>query len=270
MIESSFPVPLGGPPPAELPLSKAPLERVVAQIRFPVILKIEDKSVVSKFQEATCADYPILRELSNQSVRIEMGLNNAPTVVPVISRIWQFSDAPGAWKISLAADALTIETTSYHSRDDLLLRWSTVLNAMEGVFHPSLIERIGVRYVDRIVGGDFARFDSFMATRLMGTAFSELKSRLKSSLHEAVFDVEEGNLLLRWGVMPPGMTPDPGAIAPTGSNSFVLDIDVWSATQRAYSTNALGASFRQLMERAYSVFRFAVTDEFLQAYGKNS
>ncbi len=270
MTKSSFPGPLGGPPPVELQLSRAPLERVVAQIRFPVILKIEDKSVVSKFQELICTDYPVLRELSNQSVRIEMGLNNAPTVVPVINRVWQFGDAPGAWKISLAADALTIETTSYHSRDDLLMRWSTALKAMEEVFRPSLIERIGVRYVDRVLGEDFARFDSFMTTRLVGTACSELRGHLKSSLHEAVLDVEEGNLLLRWGVMPPGMTPDPGAIAPKGSNSFVLDIDVWSATQRAYSTSALAKSFRQLMERAYSVFRFAVTDEFLQAYGRNS
>jgi uncharacterized protein (TIGR04255 family) len=269
-MSSPLPTPLGGPSPAEVPLPFAPLERVVVQVRFPTILKIDDHSVVADFQELIRAEYPRLQELRNQAVRIEMVGAEAPKAIPMTTIVWQFSDAPGAWKVSLAREALTVETSSYQSRQDVLVRWETVLRAMKEVFRPTLVERIGVRYIDRIVAPHFDRFESLIDTRLLGSIFAELKSQLKSSLGEAAFTVEEGDLLLHWGVMQPGMTPDPGAIAPLPHPSFVLDIDVSSPSQREFIPDALVPSFRSLTERAYSVFRFAVTDEFLKIYGADA
>jgi uncharacterized protein (TIGR04255 family) len=266
-MTSSFPHPLGGPAPAEKRLPRAPLERVIAQVRFPTILKIDDQSVVSNFQELIRADYPRLQELRNQAVRIEMGVGDAPKAISTTTIIWQFSDAPNVWRVSLAREALTIESESYTSRQDLLARLEIVLKAMAEVFRPSLVERIGVRYVDRIVGPQFETFETLLDTRFLGSSFVKLKSHLQYSLNEAMFTIEEGELLLRWGVMPTNMTPDPGAISPLPNPSFVLDIDVSSKSQREFVIDALVPSFRSLAERAYSVFRFAVTEEFLKIYG---
>ena len=245
----------------------APLERVIVQVRFPTILKIDDHSVVANFQELIRDEYPRLQELRNQAVRIEMVGAEAPKAIPTTTIVWQFSDAPGVWKVSLAREALTIETGSYQCRQDILTRWETVLTAMEKVFKPRLVERIGVRYVDRIAPLISKGSKSLIDTRLLGSTFAKLKSQLKSSFGEAAFTVEEGDLLLHWGMLPPGMTPDPGAIAPLPHPSFVLDIDVSSASQRDFVSVALVPSFRSLTERAYSVFRFSVTDEFLKIYG---
>jgi uncharacterized protein (TIGR04255 family) len=257
--------PLGGKPPAERHLHEAPLERVIAQIRFPVILIIEDQEAVSKFQEAIRSEYPVLQELKSQTVQIQMG-PSGPTAVPSISRNWQFSDASATWKITLARDALTIESTSYESRADLLSRWDVAIGALDTAFHPVIVQRIGTRYIDRITGAPFKSFESLINPKLLGSALGDLKTHVKYSLCEAAFEIEEGDLLLRWGVMPAMMSPDPSAIRQLTHESFVLDIDVWSAQQRHFDRKALLAAFHQLTERAYSVFRFAVTEEFLRGY----
>jgi uncharacterized protein (TIGR04255 family) len=263
--KSVLPKPLGGKPPAERHLSKAPLERVIAQIRFPVILRIEDKSAVSKFQEAIRQHYPVLQEMQSQTVQIQVG-PGAPIALPSVSRIWQFSDASGTWKITLARDAVSIETTSYESRGDLLGRWDIAIKALNEAFHPDIVLRIGMRYIDRVAGAHFKRFESLINPELVGSAIATLKTHLKHSLSEASFVIEEGDLLLRWGVMPPQISPDPSAISQLPHYSFVLDIDVWSMQQRQFDSTSLLSAFQQLAERAYSVFRFAVTDEFLKVY----
>jgi uncharacterized protein (TIGR04255 family) len=262
---TTLPTPLGGGPPDEIHLAKAPLERVIVQIRFPVILKIEDRASVSIFQEAIRAEYPVLRELRNQTVQIQVG-PSGPIAMPSISRSWQFADAGGSWRIVLAPDALTMETTSYESRADLLRRWDRALRALADVFQPSLVERIGTRYVDRIVGPEYEIFETLVNPDLVGSAVAGLRGRLKYSLSEATFAVEEGELLLRWSVLPPQMSPDPSAIQLLQDPSFVLDIDVWSTDQRPFEPSPLLAAFQKLTERAYSVFRFAVTDQFLNTY----
>jgi uncharacterized protein (TIGR04255 family) len=260
-----LPSPLGGKPPGERHLHEAPLERVIAQIRFPAILKIEDQSAVSKFQEAIRSDYPLLQEMQNQTVQIQMGLSG-PTAFPVISRNWQFSNALGTWKITLARDALTIESSSYESRANLLERWDVAISALNAAFRPVIVQRIGTRYIDRVTGEPFKSFESLINPKLLGSALGDLKTHLKHSLCEAALEIEEGDLLLRWGVMPAMMSPDPSAIVQLPHESFVLDIDVWSMEQRQFDCGALLAAFHRLTERAYSVFRFAVTDEFLKVY----
>jgi uncharacterized protein (TIGR04255 family) len=265
-MKSDFSKPLGGPSPAELPLSRAPLERVIAQVKFPLILKIEDRAAASTFQEAIRGDYPVLRQQQGHTVQIQLG-PTGPVAMPSSNNIWQFADANDAWKLTLSRDSLTIETSAYQSRADFLARWTKVMAAMEGIFQPALAERVGMRYIDRIVGAHFERFDSFIQKDFLGSALATLKSQLKHSLNEATFNVEEGELLLRWGVMSAGMTPDPTSILILDKESFLLDIDVSSPTRRQFNSGDLSLTFQRLAERAYTVFRFAVTDEFLKAYG---
>ncbi|MGD8207441.1 MAG: TIGR04255 family protein, partial [Thiohalocapsa sp.] len=60
--------PLTGPPPAEVPLSDAPLVRVIAQVRFPLVASVEKGDFIAPFQEAIRAEYPVLRPEQNRSV----------------------------------------------------------------------------------------------------------------------------------------------------------------------------------------------------------
>jgi hypothetical protein len=42
--------------------------------------------------------------------------------------------------MSLARDAMTIETSAYHNRGDLMSRWVNLLRALEVEFRPELVD----------------------------------------------------------------------------------------------------------------------------------
>lgn len=84
--------PLTGPPPTEVPLTDAPLVRVVAQVRFPLVASVEKRDFIGPFQEAIRAEYPVLRpEQSRSFVLGQQELINARA-----NTVWRFHDAVGA------------------------------------------------------------------------------------------------------------------------------------------------------------------------------
>lgn len=265
-MPSSLPAPLGGPPPAEISLPRAPLARVLTQVRFPTILKIEQRESIIPFQEAIREHYPLFVQHSTEQLRVEMG-PGGQSVRPETTSIWRFMDAQEGWRISLTPNAIALETPRYTSRDDFLARWLLILAAVERAFDPKLVQRIGMRFIDRVSGSAFGEIQGLLRTDMLGVATPLLRDGVRHTMSEARLGVEEGELLLRWGILPPHATIDPDVLEPIGERSFILDIDVWSAEQRNFALETFGPSFRALAERAYSVFRYATTESFLQTYG---
>jgi uncharacterized protein (TIGR04255 family) len=110
--------PLRGSPPREVPLKKAPLLRVIAQVRFPTQLSVRSADRVSEFQDAVRDRYPYLEEENVAMLPV------GPMLVPDAGheRVvhWRFSDAQRQWRTTLNQAFLAIETTSYESRTDFL------------------------------------------------------------------------------------------------------------------------------------------------------
>lgn len=259
--------PLQSGPPSEIALANAPLERVLAQVRFPPILKIDDRSQAARFQELVRGDYPILNELENQIVHIEITPGQGPVPTARTAKVWQFCNFDNSWRAAIASDSMSLETSSYSSRADFLERWHKLLDALDHVFQPQVVDRIGMRYIDRIDGEHYHRFDEMIAPQLIGSAFSRLKPAIRQSTSESILAVPEGQLLLRFGVLPANATFDPGAYAPKPTISFFLDIDVSAPGRRKFELPQIKGMFRAFAERAYTVFRFSVTNEFLDTFG---
>jgi uncharacterized protein (TIGR04255 family) len=264
-VPDNLPPPLGGPPPPEINLPNAPLVRVVAQIRFPGILKIDNKDAVSLFQEEVRREYPLFDQETTQRLEVQIGAG-APTIKQSPGSVWRFQDAKRNWRVSLTTDFLTLEVQSYSSRDDFLSRWAVILAALEKVFDPRIALRIGMRYIDRLTEAPLERLDELVSPEILGFTQSPLRKHVHHALSEATLSIEEGEMLLRWGIMPPNGTVDPNVLAPIPSLSWILDIDVSSTAQRAFDAQ-LGDSFRALAQRAYSIFRFMTTEKFLKTFG---
>src|SRR5437868_3974473 len=97
--------PLIDPVPAEIPLANAPLVRVIAQVRFPEILSVQQPEFVAPFQEALRGTYPVLRR---EHVRaLVVGPNGISSAKQQIA--WRFSDVEGIWSVSLTADFVALE-----------------------------------------------------------------------------------------------------------------------------------------------------------------
>jgi uncharacterized protein (TIGR04255 family) len=251
-------------PPVEVPLPNAPLVRVIAQVRFPLIAAIEQRDFIAPFQEAIRSSYPILRQEQTQDL-----LFGANVAAPQrqVSTAWRFGSEDAAWRVSLTSDFLALETTKYTSRRDFLARLDKVVTALATRIDPRLIDRLGIRYIDRISGDALADIAKLVRAEVRGLMGTSVETSITHSITETVFTLTDAQILARWGRLSPNVTVDPAAIAPSEHASWILDLDMFSIAPVAFSIERVIADARTYMERLYTFFRWAVNDEFLRHFG---
>lgn len=257
--------PLTAPLPAEVPLPESPLVRVIGQVRFPPVLSLENRDFIAPFQEAIRSTYPVLRPEHTQGIMLgPQGVAPGPKQIA-----WRFSDVEGGWRVSIAPEFVAIETTSYTSRGDFLKRLQFVVEAFAEHVEPALMQRLGVRYIDRVTGDALADISRLVRQEVLGIVALPFSEHAHHSLTETVFAMpgSKEQFLARWGKVPAGATVDPSAIEPIAEPSWVLDIDMFSNEEHPFAAEEIVNTARRFTERLYTVFRWAVTDDFLRRYG---
>ncbi len=265
-MTTSLPSPLGGQAPTEIPLAMSPLARVLAQVRFSSVLKIDSKEGVAPLQEELRSHYPLLEQVLSQQLHIDMTPGGGG-IRPITNNVWRFSDAEHGFVLSLTSDTLTLEARYYPGRAAFLDRWADALVRVERVFAPGLALRTGARYLNRLTGDSLDRLPEWVRPSLIGVAQPDLREHVNQAISEANLRVEEGDLMLRWGILPANATIDPGLLEPTAEWSWILDVDVSSGQQKPFDAKALTEEYSRLMERAYAVFRWVVTEDGLNHFG---
>ena len=244
---------------------KPPLVRVIAQLQFPVLTSVNSQDFVAPFQEAIRSDYPVLRP--EQVKGIVFGPNGVKEARSTTT--WRFSNVDGTWRVSLAPEFIALETTSYESRADFLARFEKVLHALVKHVDPKVIDRLGVRYIDRLEGDDLENLRKWVRPEVCGILASPLASAARHALCENAFELrdEQAEVLARWGLLPRLATVDPAAIEPIDATSWLLDLDVYRVATRKLQVAEVVEEAKRYAERIYSIFRWAVTDDFLRRYG---
>ncbi len=260
--------PLLGPPPTEVPLATPPLLRVIVQVRFPVIVSVEKREFIAPFQEELRHEYPVLRPEQTRSFVFDP--NGVRDTRPTTA--WRFYDLSSDWRVTLAPDFLALETGRYTNRDDFLSRLRAVLQALETHVSPAVVDRLGVRYIDRVTGPTLLDLPSLVRPEVSGILATSLAKHVVHSVTETVFELPEdaGRVTVRWGQVPGQSTVDPAAIPPIDEPSWLLDLDAFSvptSNPRAFDVEEAVLQAEKFTRRIYSIFRWAVTDEFLRRYG---
>lgn len=256
--------PLIAPPPKEVPLKKAPLVRVIAQVRFPLITSIENQIFIGSFQEAIRNKYPILQpEQTRSFVLASQGIMQTEQVT------WRFVNAEGNWRVSLAPEFIALETTAYTSRSDFLSRLKYILTALNEHIKPNIVQRFGIRYIDRLVGQSVKDISKLVRPEIAGITALEFAEHIDQSLTESWFTMPEREdlIIARWGLVPPNTTFDPNAIEPLNEHSWILDLDMSLTKQRDFNVDALMIEGQGFTEKIYTFFRWAVTADFLIHFG---
>lgn len=236
--------------------------RVIAQLRFPQIASLEKRDFVAPFQEAIRSSYPVLRAEQVQDFILSQG---AVSVVPQM--VWRFSDVENHWRVSLAPDFIALETTAYSSRDDFLTRLRDVLGALDEHVEPTVIDRFGVRYIDRITPPLVDDIAQLVRAEMLGLVGTPMACNVQHMLTLATFTVQDAQMVARWGRVPANSTVDPAALEVIEEPSWILDLDMFKDGARPFDTSILLDEARGYAERVYSFFRWAVTEEFLRRYG---
>ncbi len=267
----SEPRPLAAASPIEVHLPRTPLVKVIAQVRFPPILTIRNPDSVAVFQEALRDTYPNLSEDRVQNVDLTIG-QQAKVSEELIWRLADRGQQP-LWRVSLAVGFVALETTAYQSRGDFLERLDGVVAALDQAFHPADVNRLGLRYIDRLKTDAVERVGNLIQPEILGILRSaaDLPLTLGDAtvrlVTEAQFVAKEGLIQARWAKLPTNTTYDPSNLEPINEPSWVLDLDMFTRQPQPFVRESLKQTAKGFAERLYAVFREMVTDEFLRFYG---
>lgn len=259
----------------EVPLAQAPLAAVVAQVRFSPILTIGQSrasEAVAAFQEQLRPTYPHLTE--EHTHQIDMTSPSQPHVGHF--QIWRLADStsrrPG-WRVSLAQDFVSLETSQYDSRHDFLARLRAVIEAVSTCFSPTDSTRFGLRYIDQLTGGTAEKVADLVRPEVLGLladgdALKHVQSSIVYSMMHAQFLAPHGDTVLaRWGILPPNTTHDLEILDPVDEKSWLLDMDMFTTRPHAFSDSSLADTAETFAESLYWLFRQMVTKDFLQHHG---
>jgi uncharacterized protein (TIGR04255 family) len=229
------------------------------------VLAIDQREGLIPFQERARKQYPLFEQVTAQGLQMDIGAQ-APVFRPVTTQVWRLMDPAKNFVVSLTSDAVTLETRAYPGRADFMARWIELLEWVEEVFAPGLSLRLGIRYINRLSGDDIGHLPEWVIPNLIGVALPEYRAHITQAISEANVAVEEGHLLMRWGILPPNLTIAPGMLDPVSTSSWLLDLDASCEVQAEFRALNLAQTCERLSERAYSVFRWAVTETGLKHF----
>lgn len=251
--------------PSEVPLAHAPLTRVIAQVRFPELLSIGQEGFVAPFQKDIEDIYPILRqEPISPAIQVGSQIIQAPRIA------WRFYDESTHWRATLTSDFLALETTRYESRTDFLHRLEVLTNALITHMRPKLIDRLGIRYIDRLSGDAVQKISTLFRPEVSGVCGTDLNKYTRLTMTESLLELPQEQIITRWGYVPEGGTYDLAGVEPRPETTWVLDLDMFSSGPIGIDAETVRAKAQSYSERLYSIFRWAVTEEFLAYYGDHS
>ncbi len=264
--------PLSRTVPEEIHLKHAPLVSVLAQLRFPAQPGFDQRETVAPFLEALRDRYPVVREETVRGIVFQPLQSVDPTkaIEPKGWTIWRLFDLESRWRVSLARDFLALETsTAYVSHNDFIDRLKSILETFPDSLRPPVIDRFGLRYVDRLKEPALHRITEFVRSELLGVLSTVDAARVTQTFSESVFDVAPDRLFARWGQLPSNASYDPGTLVPIAEPSWVLDLDMSRETTRPFNVEILVNDARVYAERIYTFFRWAIKPEFLKYFNEN-
>ena len=252
-------------PVTEVHLARAPLEKVLTQIQFSHTPELVSDEGERRLAEVL-SRYPVRR----RGVSLNLTIGPVPgEIKPEQATTRLFADVAEAWQVAVTETSVSLETTSYDSRDDFCERAKELFDAVTEVSIPPLVDRVGLRYIDRLRDvADLARLSEYVAPSLLGVhGHAGAGLAVEYSITEALVRVSlDERLKVRCGVLPPGGVFDP-ALAPCLEPSWVLDADIFTTEGGfAFDPSALDERLRRYADHVYSFFRWATTDDFLQAF----
>src|SRR3954463_6337731 len=210
------------PEPDERRLSKSPLELVVFQVQYDTRLAVADGQVALALQEAL-ERYPRVEPVSGVSVTVPFGPAGVGPSAEQTQTGWRLISEDGNWIVSVMPDQAGLETTAFGIWEEgFRPRAEALLAALAEHVAPSLEQRLGLRFVDRIAELELTRasdWAEYISERLLGPV-------LDPAYGEAVRAAQQQLLLELDAETRCGMRHGP-LFDQSGRVDYLLDYDVF-------------------------------------------
>lgn len=240
---------------------KNPLDRVICQIRFPPILKIDAESP-SKFQELIRSDFPLYVEKQEilPSVSTQLGVfpqQNALGMIPkpAVLKNHEFQTEDGTCIINLTRTFVSLTTTKYVSWSLLKPKIDTIIIAVREAYSIPFATRIGIRYIDIFdrerLGVESHPWSELLKTECIGVLGSEFEQNVLSS--NSTFEIELADKVSRCRIATSMVLN-----MQSQKKCFMLDSDFSTPQKTNYSD--LNAKLDFLHLRASRLLRWVVKE----------
>lgn len=242
------------------------LALVLCQVRWPNLATFQ-VDLIQKVRDFGA----LLEGLPLFSEQEEVSLDFSPEGVMQSSMpVYHWSSVDRASSVSLAPTFVSLSSTQYENFDTFSAQLQSVLLALEHVFDVPLIERVGVRYVNVIDDHEHVdHLDSMVRPEILGFQGLPLnigEVNLKQSLNQAIFEVGEGLLQTRTGIIPAGEALDP-ALGQFEVKSWVFDIDSYVEREQLFTPEETLLQAGKLADAAYDFFKFVIGKGFIDKLG---
>lgn len=261
-------------------LSKQPLALALIQIRFSPFMnmkdyipRIQEKLLVLGFTESQVK--PCLE------VKIT---SNGP--FPSESKQWLFSSADNYENVILDSKQLTYQTTNYGGFEDYYIKYQRICDALVSsapTFESSvLIQRLGLRYVNRIIPDNNDSIDSYIHEGFRINQASVFgKAEKICTISQAgevnILDDKKGIIVFRITqgekgfFLPPDLLPYPPKMkkeVPSDCAVGLIDIDhIYNiANQEKYNKKLLENWFCGMHENSHNLFMSIISNEGIEKW----
>ena len=251
-------------------LKDAPLVYVLAQVRYSPILSME--KYIPDIQERVRKIFPKYRKAVLQSLTVGAG-DQAPDLSKVDR--WEFSNKDSDTGFVIQADSFVFHTTNYNKFEDFIEQFKFTLTHVQDAIDVSLVERIGLRYVDAIEPKAGEELGGYMVPGLYGFPLAELNAGMLISHTEAVAKTEVGTLILKATqkrdnrVLPPDLSPVGITVRrsiPDDRPTAIIDFDHYCEQSVDFAVDEIIKKITQLHDVTSIAFRATITDHAVQQW----
>ena len=240
------------------PLLHPPLSEVAFEVTFPRQFLVENR--IAEFQQAITMHYPVTSDEFMVRIPPSLGFGKPPkvggaVVMPV--RTFVFQNETGARSVKASVVNVNFVVTDYKDFAEYKSALLKVLEAALRIFELRRVERIGLRYINRIgierIKGTSA-FHEYVRSPIDLSFFGS--HILSNFLLEARFDLEESKkLAIRGGLLPLAENNEV-------RYSYLLDLDSYSDNPGSISQETLPALLDDYHEIIETEFRRSITDRY--------
>lgn len=251
-------------------LNNAPLVYVLAQVRYSPILSME--KYIPDIQEQVRKVFPKYKKTVVQSLTV--GANDQ---APDVSRVdrWEFANKESDTGFILQADSFVFHTTNYEKFKDFIGHFKFALTQVQDAVDISLVERVGLRYIDAIEPKDGEDLGKYMVPGLCGFPLGKLNTNMLISHTEAVARSAVGTLILKATqkqdsrVLPPDLSPVGLFVQrsmPQDRTTAIFDFDHYCEQSFDFSVEEIVKRAAQLHDVTSKAFWATVTDYAIEQW----
>lgn len=251
------------PPSPRVIYEHAPLIRVVCQLRYPSLLRIESRPP-DEFQERIRGMFPLFERTPNP-LPVDLPKEIAQLLrLQVSGTAYEFLTEDRSTTVTLTPESLALTTTSYRQWEVFRDHLRTPLAALVDIYKPSFFTRVGLRYQDMIdrnaVGLRGRPWSQLLRREILGElALPNFEGSLEQIANRTIrlkLPDGTGSVLMRHGL---------AQVQGSEEICYMIDFDFF--TEQKTEVRNAEATLDHFNGIAGSAFRWCITDTLRDALG---